>query len=87
MKKEQVISFVKSELESGYAVLIATMGNGGSGEGLIGAVDFPRYLESLEFVGEVKPADDIAQSKHYDPKWRTYQFNGHNGFFLQLQAK
>ena len=87
MTKEQVISFVKSKLECGNVILIATMGNGGSGEGLIGANGFPRYLESLDFVGEVNPADDIAQSKHYKPEWRTYQFNGNNGFFLQIQAE
>ena len=49
-------------------------------------IDFAEFLESLDFAGEVEPADDIAHSKCYDPGWRTYQFNGGNGFCLQIQA-
>lgn len=86
MTKEQVINFVKGELNSGNSILIATLGNGGAGEDMVRNIDFAEFLESLDFAGEVEPADDIAHSKCYDPGWRTYQFNGGNGFYVQIQA-
>ena len=86
MTKKQVINFVKSELECGNSILVATMGNGGVGEGLANDAVFAAYLESLEFAGVVKPCADIAESACYDPAWPTYQFNGANGFFIQIQA-
>ena len=86
MTKKQVINFVKSELECGNSILVATLGNGGAGEDMVRNIDFAEFLESLDFAGEVEPADDIAHSKCYDPEWRTYQFNGGNGFCLQIQA-
>ena len=86
MTKEQVISFVKSELECGNSVLTATLGKGGAGGILISNPEFPKYLESLEFVGLVEPSDDIIASPCYDPSWHTYQFNGANGFYIQIQA-
>ena len=87
MTKKQVINFVKSELECGNSILVATLGNGGAGEGLVSDAGFPEYLESLEFVGMVEPSADIVESANYDSTWRTYQFNGENGFVLQLQAE
>ena len=86
MTKEQVISFVKSELECGDSVLTATLGNGGAGGILISNPAFPAYLESLEYVGPVEPIDDIIASPCYDPSMHTYQFNGTNGFYIQIQA-
>ena len=86
MTKEQVINFVQDELSSGNGILIATMGNGGAGESLASDAGFAGYLESLEFAGEVEPCADIAESACYDPAWPTYQFNGANGFFVQIQA-
>ena len=86
MTKEQIINFVKSELECGNSILVATLGNGGAGDGLISDAGFPEYLESLEFVGMVEPSADIAESANYDTTWRTYQFNGTNGFYVQIQA-
>ena len=86
MTKAQVINFVKSELECGCSVLAATLGNGGSGYILVTHPDFPEYLEGLEYVGIVEPSNDIIQSAYYDPSWPTYQFNGVNGFFVQIQA-
>ena len=86
MAKEQVIDFVKRELECGNSILSASNGNGGAGGILVSNPTFPSYLESLEFVGEVKPCDDIIASPCYDPYWPTYQFNGANGFFVQIQA-
>ena len=86
MTKAQVINFVKSELECGCSVLAATLGNGGSGYGLVTNPGFPKYLEHLEFVGIVEPSNDIIQSAYYDPSWQTYQFNGSNGFCVQIQA-
>lgn len=87
MTKKQVISFVKSELECGNSILIATMGNGGAGENMVKDIDFAEYLESLNFAGMVEPSADIAESANYDTTWHTYQFNGGNGFCLQLQAE
>ena len=86
MTKEQVISFVRTELECGDSVLTATLGNGGAGGILISNPEFPKYLESLEYVGPVKPIDDILASPCYDPSMHTYQFDGANGFFVQIQA-
>ena len=86
MTKAKVINFVKSELECGCSVLAATLGNGGSGIVLVSNLDFPEYLENLEFMGIVEPSNDIIQSAYYDPSWQTYQFNGANGFFVQIQA-
>ena len=86
MTKKQVVDFVRSELECGCSVLAATLGNGGSGYILVANPDFPEYLENLEFVGIVEPSNDIIQSAYYDPSWPTYQFNGANGFFVQIQA-
>ena len=86
MTKAQVINFVKSELECGCSVLAATLGNGGSGIILVSNLGFPEYLENLEFMGMVEPSSDIIQSAYYDPSWQTYQFNGSNGFCVQIQA-
>ena len=87
MTRDQVISFVKGELECGNSILVATLGNGGAGGILVSDPAFPTYLESLEFMGEVEPCDDILASPCYDPYWPTYQFNGANGFFVQIQAE
>ena len=86
MQKKQVIDFVRRELECGNSVLAATLGNGGAGGILISDPSFPTYLESLEYVGPVEPIGDIIASPCYDPSWPTYQFNGANGFFVQIQA-
>ncbi len=86
MTKEQVISFVKSELECGDCVLSSTAGNGGAGGILVSDPAFAAYLESLEYVGQVEPIDDIIASPYYDPSMHTYRFDGANGFFVQIQA-
>ena len=86
MTKEQVSNFVKSELECGNSILVATLGNGGAGIGLVSNPNFPHFLTRLEFAGRVEPCDDILASPCYDPYWPTYQFNGANGFFVQIQA-
>ena len=86
MKKKQVIDFVKSELECGNSILSASVGNGGAGGILVSNTGFAAFLESLEFMGEVEPCEDILASPCYDPYWPTYQFNGANGFFVQIQA-
>ena len=86
MTKEQIINFVKGELECGNSVLAATLGNGGAGGILVSDPAFPSYLETLEYVGPIEPIDDIIASPCYDPSMRTYQFNGANGFFVQIQA-
>ena len=84
MTKEQVISFVKNELECGNSVLASTAGRGGAGIGLVSNPNFPNYLESLEFVGIVEPSADIVESPYYDSTCHTYQFEGDNGLHLQL---
>ena len=86
MTKEQVIDFVKRELECGDSVLSSTAGNGGAGGILVSDPSFPTYLENLVYVGPVEPIDDIIASPCYDPSMRTYQFNGARGFFVQIQA-
>ena len=86
MDKEQVIEFVRRELECGDCVLSSTAGNGGAGGILVSDPSFPAYLESLEYVGPVEPIDDIIASPYYDPSMHTYQFDGAHGFFVQIQA-
>lgn len=86
MTKKQVIDFVKSELECGNCILAAALGSGGAGAYLVCNYDFAKYLETLEYVGQVEPITDIGSSPYYDPSMRTYQFNGANGFFVQIQA-
>ena len=86
MTKKQVINFVKRELECGNSILVATLGNGGAGESLVSDASFLGYLDSLKFVGMVNPSADIVESANYDPAWHTYQFNGENGYYIQLQA-
>lgn len=87
MNKKQVIDFVRRELECGDCVLSSTAGNGGAGGILISDPSFPAYLESLEFRGQVEPIDDIIASPFFDTSMHTYQFDGANGFFVQIQAK
>lgn len=87
MTKKQVINFVKSELECGNSILIATLGNGGAGESLVSDVVFLEYLKILDFAGMVKPSADIAESEFYVPAWHTYQFDVCHDFFIQLQAE
>ena len=86
MTKKQVIDFVRTEIECGDSVLSSTAGYGGAGAILVSDPSFPAYLETLEYVGPVEPIDDILASPCYDPSMRTYQFNGANGFFVQIQA-
>ena len=86
MTKKQVIDFVRREIECGDSVLSSTAGNGGAGGILVSDPAFATYLESLEYMGPVEPCDDILASPCYDPYWPTYQFNGANGFFVQIQA-
>ena len=86
MTKKQVIDFVRRELECGDSVLSSTAGNGGAGGILVSDPGFPAYLESLVYVGQVEPIDDIIASPCYDPSMHTYQFDGDNGFFVQIQA-
>ena len=86
MTREQVIDFVRRELECGNSVLSSTAGYGGAGGILVSDPTFPAYLESLVYVGPVKPIDDIISSPCYDPSMHTYQFDGANGFFVQIQA-
>ena len=86
MTKKQVIDFGRREIECGDCVLTSTAGNGGAGGILVSDPAFAAYLDSLEYVGPVKPIDDILASPCYDPSMRTYQFDGANGFFVQIQA-
>ena len=86
MTREQVIDFVRREIECGDSVLTSTAGNGGAGGILVSDPAFAAYLESLVFVGRVEPIDDIIASPCYDPSMHTYQFDGSNGFFVQIQA-
>ena len=85
MTKKQVINFVKSELSCGNCILVAPLGNGGSDADLVSNKQFVEYLDSLDFVGKVAPADGLACSKYFEPSSYTYQFNGLNGSYLQIQ--
>ena len=77
---------MREEIENGDSILAATLGNGGAGETLLNEMSAIDELETFDFVGEVEPSKDIAESPYYDSVWRTYQFNGANGFYIQIQA-
>lgn len=87
--KNEVIDFVKSELSSNNTLVIATMGQGGSGLDLMKSQDdesinnFISELNRYSFDGLVEPCDDIQDSEHYNEDCEVYQFSD-NDYKLQI---
>lgn len=88
--KNEVIEFAKSELSSNNTLVIATLGNGGSGLDLIQNQDedfinsFVSELNEYKFDGVVEPSEDIEYSDYFNEDSEVYQFSGENGYFLQI---
>lgn len=83
--KNQVINFVKSEIESGNQVIMATCGNGGAGLTLSNDIALVEELESMEFEGGNQPAEDIETYNGYAPEdYNVYRFNGENGYYILI---
>lgn len=88
--KNEVIEFVKSELSSNNTLVIATLGNGGSGLELMQSQgddtinNFITELDGYSFDGLVEPCEDIQNSKYYNEDCEVYQFSDNNGYKLQI---
>jgi len=76
--KEQVIEFVTSELKNGNSVVIATLGNGGSGLMLLqeDCAEFIEELNIYSFDGKVEGCPDITESEYIEEANEIYQFSG-----------
>lgn len=90
--KEEIISFAKSELENGNTLIIASLGNGGSGLSLMATQDankinsFVNELSGYLFDGAVQPCDDITSNASYDAGCEVYQFSEKNGYKIQVMT-
>lgn len=87
--KNEVIDFAKSELSSNNTLIIATLGNGGSGLDLMQNQDqdfinnFIVELEGHSFNGLVDACNDIRKSEYYNEDCEVYQFSDNN-YKLQI---
>lgn len=87
--KNEVIEFAKSELSSNNTLVIATLGNGGSGLDLMHNQDqdfinnFIVELEGYSFDGLVDACNDIRKSEYYNEDCEVYQFSDNN-YKLQI---
>ena len=84
--KEQIIAFIATELENGNAVVIATLGNGGSGLTLLQG-DYTEFIEELNtysFDGKVEGCPDITESEYIEEVNEIYQFSGNDGYKVQI---
>lgn len=88
--KKEVIEFVKSELSSNNSLVLASVGNGGSGLDIMQNQDddsvnnFASELEGSSFDGLVDACDDIKESEYYNENCEVYQFSDNNGYKLQI---
>lgn len=87
--KNEVIEFAKSELSSNNLLVIATLGNGGSGLDLTQNQNedfinnFISELEGYSFDGLVDACEDIEESEYYNEDCEVYQFSD-NDYKLQI---
>ena len=90
--KKEVIEFVKSELSSNSSLVLASVGNGGSGLDIMQNQDddfvnnFISELEGSSFDGLVDACDDIKESEYYNEDCEVYQFSDNNGYKLQIMV-
>lgn len=87
--KNEVIDFAKSELSNNNTLVVATLGNGGSGLNLMQNQDqdfinnFIAELEGYSFEGIAEVCDDIKESGYYSNECQVYQFSD-NDYNLQI---
>lgn len=90
--KKEVIEFVKSELSSNNSLVLATLGNGGSGLDIMQNQDddiinnFISELEGSSFDGLVDACDDIKESEYCNENCEVYQFSDNTGYKLQIMV-
>ena len=84
--KEQIIAFVTTELKNGNAIVIATLGNGGSGLTLLqgDCTEFIEDLDTYSFDGIVEGCPDITESEYIEEASEIYQFSGNDGYKVQI---
>lgn len=88
--KNEAIDFAKLQLSSNNTLIIATLGNGGSGLDLMQNQDqdfinnFIVELEGYSFDGLVDACDDIKESEYYNEDCEVYQFSDNDGYKLQV---
>ncbi len=88
--KKEVIEFVKYELSSNNSLVLASVGNGGSGLDIMQNQDddiinnFISELEGSSFDGLVDACGDIKESEYHDGNCEVYQFSDNNGYKLQI---
>ena len=84
--KEQIITFIATELENSNTVVIATLGNGGNGLALLqgDCTEFVKELNTYSFDGIVKGCSDITESEYMEEGSEIYQFSGNDGYKVQI---
>lgn len=84
--KEQIIAFVATELKNGNSVVMATLGNGGSGLTLLQGecTEFIEELNTYSFDGIVEGCPDIIESEYVEATSEIYQFSGKDGYKVQI---
>ena len=84
--KEQIIAFVATELKNGNSVVMATLGNGGSGLTLLqgDCTEFIEELNTYSFDGIVEGCPDIIESEYVEATSEIYQFSGKDGYKVQI---
>lgn len=90
--KNEVIEFAQSELSCNNTLVIATLGNGGAGLGLIQAQDeefvhdFIKELTGYYFEGPTEDCEDIKESEYYTEGCKVYQFSDNKGYKIQIMT-
>ena len=84
--KEQIITFVATELKNGNSVVMATLGNGGSGLTLLrgDCAEFIEELNTYFFDGKVEGCPDITESEYIEEASEIYQFSRNDGYKVQI---
>ena len=84
--KKQIIAFVATELKNGNSVVMATLGNGGSGLTLLqgDCTEFIEELNTYSFDGIVEGCPDIIESEYVEATSEIYQFSGKDGYKVQI---
>lgn len=84
--KEQVIEFIATELKNNNTIVVATLGNGGSGLTLLqgDCAEFIEGFKTYSFDGKVKGCLDIVESEYVEAASEIYQFSGKDGYKVQI---
>ena len=84
--KEQIFEFIATELKNGNSIVMATLGNGGSGLTLLqgDCTEFIEELNTYSFDGRVEGCPDIIESEYVEATSEIYQFSGKDGYKVQI---